>query len=75
MEIAEALRRAQLWLRDVTAGELADRFTSERETIMSSNRMSIEVVTEQFRRFATLDPGECPFAHPYYWAAFTFNGA
>lgn len=75
MASAAALRQAQLWLKDVTAGELAVRFTGEREAIMSRTRLSAETVSVQFRRFATLDPNECPFAHPFYWAAFTFSGA
>jgi CHAT domain-containing protein len=75
LEIAASLRQAQLWLREVTAGELADRFSAEGEAILSSPRMPAEVVSEQYRRFATLPPDDRPFAHPYYWAAFTFSGA
>jgi CHAT domain-containing protein len=64
------------WLRDVTAGELAERFSAEGEAIIEgSSQMPAEVVSEQYRRFASLSPDDCPLAHPYYWAAFTFSGA
>lgn len=58
--LPEALRCAQLWLRDVTARELAARYPRG-----STN----------YRRFSRdFKPEDRPFEHPYYWAAFTFNG-
>lgn len=60
LPLPEALRRAQIWLRDVTAGELATR--------------SLRGSTN-YRRFSRdFKAGDRPFEHPYYWAAFTFNG-
>jgi CHAT domain-containing protein len=73
--IAKTLRQAQLWLRDVTAGELRERFSEERQMLMGGPRMPAEVVRQEYRRFAKMNPDERPFAHPYYWAAFTFSGA
>ncbi len=75
VEIPEALRQAQIWLRDVTVGELAQRFAGEEEALLSSTRMSIKDASDYFTRFTKLDSKERPFAHPYYWAAFTFSGA
>jgi len=37
--------------------------------------MPIEAASESFGRFAAKDPAHRPFAHPFYWAAFTFSGA
>jgi CHAT domain-containing protein len=71
---AAALRQAQRWLRDLTAEHLRQRFAAEREALLTT-RMPGEVVSAQYRRFAALDPDERPFAHPFYWAAFTFSGA
>jgi CHAT domain-containing protein len=71
---AGALRQAQRWLRDLTAEHLRQRFAAEREALLTT-RMSGKVVSAQYRRFATLDPDARPFAHPFYWAAFTFSGA
>jgi CHAT domain-containing protein len=71
---AAALRQAQRWLRDLTADHLRQRFAAEREALLTT-RMPGEVVSTQYRRFAALDPDAQPFAHPFYWAAFTFSGA
>jgi CHAT domain-containing protein/predicted LPLAT superfamily acyltransferase len=70
---AAALRQAQRWLRDLTADDLRQRFAAEREALLTT-RMPGEVVSTQYRRFAALDPDARPFAHPFYWAAFTFSG-
>jgi CHAT domain-containing protein len=71
---AAALRQAQRWLRDLTADHLRQRFAAEREALLTT-RMPGDVISKQYRRFAALDPEERPFAHPFYWAAFTFSGA
>ena len=75
MDIAVALRQAQIWLRDVTAGELAERFAAEEEIALGQTRMPIEAASEYYSRFAEHRSQDRPFAHPYYWAAFTFSGA
>ncbi len=74
MPPAAALRQAQLWLRDVTAGELYERFDAESEDLINRFRMSAGFVSEQVDRFAAPNPDDRPFAHPFYWAAFTFSG-
>jgi len=75
-DIPTALQHAQIWLRDVTAGELAKRFAEEEEAQLAktSDRMPIEAASDFFARFVRLNPTDQPFSHPYYWAAFTFNG-
>lgn len=70
---ATALRQAQRWLRDLTAGQLRQRFATEREALLT-NHMLGDVVSRQYRRFAEMEPDARPFAHPFYWAAFTFSG-
>ena len=66
---AAALREAQLWLRGATFQELGDYY----KTFM---RMS---AGDAFAAFMELSrhgkPDDCPYANPFYWAAFTFNGA
>lgn len=69
-----ALRLAQLWLRDVTAGELAKRFGEERIKI-KGNRLTLAEASDYWLRFAKQEPDNKPFAHPHFWAAFTFTGA
>ncbi len=73
LEAAVALQTAQRWLREVTAGELFDRFGREAQQLVT--RMSKEQALEYWYRFEKMGRGERPFADPYYWAAFTFTGA
>jgi CHAT domain-containing protein len=73
-DIADALCQAQLWLRGVTAEELANRLGQERMK-SKDNRLALAEASDYWRRFAAMEPEERPFSHPYYWAAFTFTGA
>jgi CHAT domain-containing protein len=69
LDPASALHRAQDWLRTVTARgmSLADRY----------ERRYQESDPDAFwaMRHYRANPEARPFAHPYYWAAFTFTGA
>jgi len=77
IEIAEALRQAQLWLRDVTAGELTKRFGEDKQVLFNHTRLPDDIVISANRRFSRdfNNPEERPFEHPFHWAAFTFSGA
>lgn len=72
-----ALQQAQIWLRNLTAGELAQRFADAEEALLLQTNAHLpqEMVSTYFARFASQDRANRPFAHPYYWAAFTFSGA
>ncbi|OPX95692.1 MAG: CHAT domain protein [Syntrophorhabdus sp. PtaB.Bin006] len=70
---AESLRGAQLWLRDLSADVLRRRLSEMRKQL-GPDHPSASTVGRQFRRFAEMEPEERPFAHPYYWAGFTFAG-
>ena len=72
--LAEALRLAQLWLREVTAEELANHFAAARAKF-KGNQAIVTAVSSYWRCFVVMEPGKRPFSHPYYWAAFTFTGA
>jgi CHAT domain-containing protein len=72
MPPAWALRKAQLWLRDVTNEELAILFDSYRKSNTSPHLA--DIAEEQFKKYAPREPNERPFAHPYYWAGFAFYG-
>jgi CHAT domain-containing protein len=64
----EALRDAQLWLRDATAGELS-AVLLQKEAELGRDRMAwtdLAPLTREMR--FSRDPTECPFAHPYFWA-------
>ncbi len=81
MPPARALRRAQRWLRDVTADELLEYFERhkaihEARRRTAEKRMPEEVAAQGVIRFALLDADERPFADsPYHWAPFVFVGA
>jgi CHAT domain-containing protein len=70
----DALRAAQLWLREVNCGQLVELFAGY------SGSPNLDAATaarldEQFANFINSDPDTRPYAHPYYWGAFTFCGA
>jgi CHAT domain-containing protein/tetratricopeptide (TPR) repeat protein len=73
---SEALHGAQRWLRNATNKELAELFHDLRDSASDRPRMSYAMAREQFQKHL-LDPAqnERPYAHPHYWAAFTFTGA
>lgn len=71
MTPSEALRAAQIWLRDATRQKLGDYLL----TFISLTRMSSEhAQAMQASISLSGPPDEKPYMHPYYWAAFTFNG-
>lgn len=74
---AAALRKAQLWLRDVTNVELSELFADYKATAPDRplTRMPFRFAQEQFTAHTNRNANDRPFAHPYYWAAFTFYGA
>jgi CHAT domain-containing protein len=79
MQPAQALRRAQRWLREVTAGELFEYFQGHRDMHVAQHeavgqRMASEVAAEGTARFAWEDPDRNPFSSAYHWAPFIFIG-
>jgi CHAT domain-containing protein len=77
MDISLALQNAQLWVRDLTSRQVADNV----EKCYRSGKWEgeskgfIERYREHYLKMAKESPDEKPFQHPYYWAAFTVNGA
>jgi CHAT domain-containing protein len=68
----EALRQAQIWLRDSTTTEkkaLFDRFMERQVT-----RMSADTAQAFYQHIAWDDPDASVFASPFFWAAFTYTG-
>jgi CHAT domain-containing protein len=70
----EALGQAQRWLREIPARDLTVLFDIERRKPDAERTMPYEQASAAWRRFLTMQPDDRPFAHPYYWAAFTFTG-
>jgi len=77
MDIPLALQDAQLWVRELTSKQVADYV----EKCYRSGRWEgkskeiIKQYRELYLDMAEKSPDEKPFQHPYYWAAFTVNGA
>jgi CHAT domain-containing protein/tetratricopeptide (TPR) repeat protein len=67
---ARALRRAQCWLRDVTAGQLLEHLQRER----AAGRIPETLAAQGVSRFAWEDDAVRPFAGPEHWAPFIFVG-
>lgn len=76
---AEALRRAQLWLRDLTAGQLAQYFAKPDAATNLFGAVhphwSPAFVAGARIRFQLLETDEHPFADPSWWGGFLFMGA
>jgi CHAT domain-containing protein/tetratricopeptide (TPR) repeat protein len=69
---ASALRRAQRWLRDVTAGELAAHFGAESlKPTYLSQRQALALLMHFDQKY---DLDSRPFGHPTFWAPFTISG-
>ncbi len=67
---AQALRRAQNWLRTATVGELMARLREARELPPPAGPLAAGKRSE----FRKDPPDKRPYAEPWYWAAFTLSG-
>ena len=70
MEPAQALREAQLWLRDATAGAIGDYYQSYLVPRLSKGDAASAYI--EILQRSNLEG--TPYAHPFYWAAFTYSG-
>jgi CHAT domain-containing protein len=72
--LAAALREAQLWLQQLSIGELLQRL---REWKQQADEYTQEALYDRefyYQVQADQDKDLQPFAHPYFWAAFTVHG-
>jgi tetratricopeptide (TPR) repeat protein len=67
----EALRQAQVWLRDSSIGQKMDFFKS-----FAGKRsvLSARAAASFYFHLGLMAAGEVDFSSPYYWAAFTYTG-
>lgn len=68
---AVALNHAQRWLRDATVTDLGLVARYKRHLAGPGRNDANALRT---LRYARAHPAGRPFAHPYYWAAFTYTG-
>jgi CHAT domain-containing protein len=76
---AAALREAQLWLRELTAGEVAQILKAHAaippaQAVVEMARMAAAQLLPVQREYALMDASERPIAHAYFWAAFQCVG-
>jgi CHAT domain-containing protein len=69
----EALRQAQLWVRDTTNKEKAD-FVKALLPALASNTAALSAAKRLHKTLLLHRLHLRDFAHPYYWAAFSFTG-
>jgi CHAT domain-containing protein len=76
MALAAALQEAQVWLRELSIGEVAAYAAQwyRQSTQKEEEKKKLLRFTLHYRYLAEQNPTLRPFAHPYYWAAFTVNG-
>jgi CHAT domain-containing protein len=67
---AEALRRAQVWLRTAKALDLMDVL----DELLDAPDPVGELATKAYEALFAADPESSPFAEPYFWAAYTVAG-
>ena len=70
---AQALRKAQQWVRDTPNGEKEVYFKGFIPELASS-RMPYAAASDLYQSLAFSDPDANDTAHPFYWAAFTYVG-
>ena len=71
MRPAQALRRAQIWLRDSTHADFL-AFASDMVAMGRITRRDQDRINQALKN---LSGRTVPFRHPFYWAAFMFYGA
>jgi len=78
VEPVQALRQAQQWVRDTTNREKADYFDTyvPKWQPTGATKMAAGVAADFFNQMELHDdgPDAHTFAHPFWWAAFTFTG-
>jgi CHAT domain-containing protein len=73
---AEALRGAQLWLRDLGRDEILNLVEPLRERAQQEDPDLFRAIDPLYWQLLQGgDEFEHPFAQPYYWGAFTASGA
>lgn len=73
---AQALRRAQQWLRDEVTAEMAAETCLQRaqEALQANDVQAFKSAQEALFYYDRMMPDSRPFAHPVYWAPFTMSG-
>ncbi len=71
----EALRQAQFWLRGLSISETVTIVEAMYRQASWTHKAILLQYLKHYQHSAEEDATQRPFAHPYFWAAFTFTGA
>ena len=74
MDFAAALQEAQIWVRELKVGEVVQYAKQWYLASWGEEKTELFRYMRYYRHQAEQNPDLRPFAHPYYWAAFTVNG-
>ena len=71
---AQALRNAQLWLKDLTAREASEIIKGKSGELEHASKAFPERLAILLSDISAEPSDSCPFSHPYYWAGFQLFG-
>ena len=74
MDFSAALQEAQGWVRRLESRQVAEYAESCYQQSRVAQQAELLGWAKHYRYQAETDLTAKPFAHPYYWAAFTVNG-
>jgi CHAT domain-containing protein len=74
LDVAAALREAQVWVRNLAIGEVAQYAEWCYQQAREDEQAKLYILMRSYRAQAEQNPTWRPFEHPYYWGAFTVNG-
>jgi CHAT domain-containing protein len=73
ISIPQAFQHSQTWLRTITVRTLMQEHTTLLDNLSGDRQLRAFLKTE-LAYLSTMEPDHSPYAHPYYWAAFTLTG-
>ncbi len=71
---AAALREAQLWVRDMEAGDVREHLEKVIQDTQKIEKHIPFKMRRMRKKFQNMPDHAKPFEHPYYWGAFTCTG-
>ncbi len=71
---AQALRQAQIWLRDTTNEEKVQGLEASLPEFGGSSRFPESTARVLYDELTFRTPSDHDFAHPFHWAAFSYTG-
>ena len=78
MAPAQALKQAQRWLCNLTNAQLREWYLQLAENLTNRSDRKIKSFlnreAENLQEDSRINPNECPYAEPYFWAGFTIAG-